>query len=83
MIEELAKNGLMNEMRYLTLKGQVHFKEKVAGKTTSVVLGRLTGYTPVFVRMILGGFRRVNHNNVIILATIDRIAEGFAESYPE
>lgn len=83
MIEELHKKGCLTDQNYLNEKGQVLFKEKIAGKTSSPELSRLTGYTDVYVRLLIGGFRPINKRNVVVLETIERIADGFAEIYAE
>jgi len=77
MIDELNKKGFLNDSRFLTRKGQIYFKERKAGKVTSVVIGNAVGYTPVYVRMVLSGIRRVTEQNVRILAAIERAATEF------
>lgn len=81
MFEELQEKSFVNATRYLTPRGQVHFKELAAGKVTAVQLGRITGFTSVYVRMVMGGFRRVTTTNIVILETIKRIADGYNKSY--
>jgi len=77
MTATLTKNGLMNDARYLTLKGQVFYKEKKAGKITSAQIGSKTGYTPEYVRMLLNGIVRVTERNIQILDVIENIAMEF------
>jgi len=77
MTETLTKNGLMNDARYLTRRGQVFYKEKKAGKMTSAQIGKRTGYTPEYVRMLLNGIVRVTEQNISILDVIENTAIEF------
>lgn len=77
MTKNLAKNGLMNDARYLTRRGQVYYKEKKAGKATSAEIGYKTGYTPEYVRMVLNGMVRVTERNIRILDTIENMSQEF------
>ena len=81
MLDDLHKKRFLTKQNYLNKAGQVHFKEKVAGKTSSPMLSRLTGYTAVYVRLILGGFRPVNDKNIVVLETIDTIAADYDKCY--
>ena len=74
MLDELHKKQLINESRYLTIKGQIYYKERIAGKSTSYKIGHLTGYTPEYVRLVLGGFMRVTARNIRILQAIENTA---------
>lgn len=77
MLDDLKKKGYVTEQNYLNARGQVHYKEMIAGKTSSVEIAHLTGYTDVYVRLVVGGFRRLNPRNVAILQAIERVATGY------
>ena len=80
-IDELRERGLITEQRYLNEQGRVFYREKVAGKTNSAHVARLTGFTPEYIRQIIGGFMPVTANNSKVLEAIEHIAASFAESY--